>query len=55
MCHEIADLQFLDLAYEPVACRNSHGAIIPRAREPVEEEIAGATGIRPAAYFLGCS
>jgi hypothetical protein len=38
--HQVADLQFLDLAYQAVACRNSHAGMIPCAREAVEAEIA---------------
>jgi hypothetical protein len=38
--HQVADLQFFDLAYQAVACRNSHAGMIPCAREPVEAEIA---------------
>jgi hypothetical protein len=37
--HEVADLQFLDFAYQAVACRNSHAGMIPCAREPVEVEM----------------
>jgi hypothetical protein len=49
--HEVADLQFLDLAYQAVACRNSHAAIVPCAREPVETEIARGTEFPEALNF----
>src|SRR5580658_8322154 len=50
--HEVADLQFLDLAYQSVACRNSHAAIIPCAREPVEAEIGRESNFSATAYFV---
>jgi hypothetical protein len=50
--HEVADLQFFDLPYQSVACRNSHAGMIPLARQPVEDEIARAINFRAADYFL---
>src|SRR5271170_7612389 len=50
--HDVADLQLLDLAYQAVACRNSHAGIIPCAREPVEAEIAREGKFLTAAYFV---
>ena len=49
--HQIADLQFLDLAEQSVARRNSHAGMIPRAQEPVEAEIARPIIFRVAPYF----